>query len=203
MARTLSSIARQSVLSVALVLASALAACGEKEEDIACCAIEPKAKCESELLGNGVTHAELSLLLGSAERICPSAEISEARIREIAPIWAASDSCRLTRGYDRLGALQAGLCSPRAIADAPPLPPGVDLEVATTCTTGLVARGVNEAELWIVLGAPEGVCPKAGITEQRLRDIIAKDWAPASCTQFTAAQMLNAMNAGACGGDAG
>lgn len=184
-------------------LAAMLGACGGEEEKPACCAIEPKAKCESELLGAGVTHAELSILLGSAEQVCPSEQLSEARIREIMPIWTASESCRLTHGYGRLNALDAGLCSARSRADAPPLPPGVDINVATACAAGLVARGVDESELWIVLGAPDGVCPNNGVSEKRLRDIIAKDWGPARCTQFTQTQMLTALESGACGGDAG
>jgi len=58
-----------------------LSACGESEPEIACCAIEPKAKCEGDLLGAGVTREELSVLMGSAEWICPSGTLSEARIK--------------------------------------------------------------------------------------------------------------------------
>ena len=195
----------RSILTVSCLMLSTallLAACGESEPEIACCAIEPKAKCEGDMLGAGVTGAEVELLLGPAEWICPSGTLSEARIREIAPLWAASESCRATRGSTRLSGLDGGLCPARSDADAPPLPPGVDLQVAATCTAGLAARGLSDAELWLVLGAPETVCPKGGINERRLRDIIAKDWAPASCTQFTAEEMLKAMNTGACGGGA-
>lgn len=180
-----------------------LASCGGEEETPDCCAIVPRAKCEGDLLGNGVTHAEMSMLLGASDTVCPSEILSEVRIREIAPIWAASASCKADRGSDRLSALDSGICPARSLADAPPLPAGVGLEVATACTAGLAARGLSDAELWLVLGAPVGVCPNNGVTEQRLRDIIAKDWAPASCTQFTAEQMLKAMNSGACGGNAG
>jgi len=188
-------------LTISAVLV--LSACGETEPEIACCAIEPRAKCDGDLLGAGVTREELSVLTGPAEWICPSGTLNEARIREIAPIWAASESCRVTRGSARLSALDGGLCPARSGADAPPLPPGVDLQVATTCAAGLAARGLAEAELWLVLGAPDAVCPKNGINERRIREIVAKDWAPANCTQFTAEQMLAAMNAGACDGDAG
>lgn len=184
-------------------LAGSLAACGGEEERTDCCAIEPRAKCESDLLGNGVTNAEMGVLLGPSEMICPSELMSEARIREITPIWNASASCKVERGPGRLSALEGGVCPARSLADAPPLPAGVALEVATACTAGLAARGLSDAELWLVLGAPEGVCPNNGVTEQRLREIIAKDWAPASCTQFTAEQMLKALNSGACGGNAG
>jgi hypothetical protein len=193
------------MLMRALVIATfgfGLAACGE-EERTDCCAIEPRAKCEGDLLGNGLTHAELDVLLSGSDAVCPSEVLSEARIREIAPIWIASRSCTSTYGPGRLSALESGVCPARSLAGAPPLPAGVDLQVATTCATGLAARGLSEAELWLVLGAPGRVCPNDGVTERRLRDVIAKDWAPASCTQFTADQMLEAMNSGACGGNAG
>ena len=50
----------------ALALAAGIAllcACGEKEPDIACCAIEPKAKCESALAGLGVSREQLAILM--------------------------------------------------------------------------------------------------------------------------------------------
>jgi hypothetical protein len=191
----------RAILPVTAVLL--LSACGDGEPEVACCAIEPRAKCEGHLLGSGVTDAELTLLLGPAETICPSATLSETRIRELATIWSASDSCKVTRSSNRLRGLEAGLCPARTSAHAPPLPPGVDINVATACAAGLIARGISEPELWLVLGAPEGVCPSSGINERRLRDIIAKDWNAASCTQFTPEQMLHALDTGACGGDAG
>lgn len=174
-----------------------LGACGEKEEP-ACCAIEPRAKCEGELAGAGVARSEIAVLMGSADMVCPSDTLSEARIREIAEVWAKSDSCQLARGFDRLRALEGGLCPVRSTADAPALPPGVSEAVATNCATGLAARGAKEKELWLMLGAPEKVCPTADVTEARIRDLVAKDWGPAGCTQFTAAQMLAALDSGAC-----
>lgn len=185
------------LLAVAAI--TLLTACGGGEEEKpACCAIEPKAKCAGDLLGNGVTHAEMDLLMGASDMVCPSGELSEARIHELQKIWDGSASCQQSRGYGRLDALDAGMCSVRSVADAPPLPPGVDQAVATTCATGLVARGIREAELWLVLGAPEKVCPTVEISEARIRDIIEKDWAPSGCTQFSAEEMLKAVNAGAC-----
>lgn len=176
-----------------------LSACGEEEKP-ACCAIQPRAKCEGELGGAGVSPSERALLMGPAEMICPSAELSETRIRELAKIWAGANTCQMARGYDRLRALDAGLCPVRSMAHGPALPAGVDQAVATNCATGLVARGVREAELWLMLGAPEKVCPTRDVTEARIRDIVAKDWGPAGCMQFTAAQMLNALDSGGCGG---
>ena len=160
-----------------------LSACGEKEEP-ACCAIEPRAKCESELMGNGVARSEIAVLMGSGDMVCPSGTLSETRIRELAKVWETADACKASRGYDRLRALDAGLCPVRSMADAPALPPGVDEATATQCATGLIARHVQEAEAWMLLGAPEKVCPTADISEARIRDIIAKDWGPAGCTQI-------------------
>lgn len=174
-----------------------LAACGEKEEP-ACCAIEPRAKCESELMGAGLTRSEITVLMGSGDMVCPSDTLSETRIREIAKVWEAADACQASRGYDRLRALDAGLCPVRSMADAPALPPGVDAATATQCATGLIARHVQEAEAWLLLGAPEKVCPTDGISEARIRDIIGKDWGPAGCMQFTPAQMLHALDSGSC-----
>ena len=84
-----------------LVLAAGIAllcACGEKEPDIACCAIEPKAKCESAHAGLGVTREELAIL-ATAEKICPSIEFTPERLRELDakpslfnPIWYAMAS---------------------------------------------------------------------------------------------------------------
>ncbi len=79
----------------------------------------------------------------------------------------------------------------------------VDVAVAETCVAGLVSRGLSENEIWLVAREPEGVCPNLGIAEPRIREIIAKDWDAAGCTQFTKEQMLHALDSGACGGDAG
>jgi hypothetical protein len=82
-------------------------------------------------------------------------------------------------------------------------PPGVDPQVAAACSSGLVTRGLEENELWLITHEPDGVCPNMGVTEARIREIIAKDWDAAGCTQYTREQMLNALNSGHCGGDAG
>jgi hypothetical protein len=62
-----------------------LCACGEQEE-IACCAIEPKAKCESALHGMGVSEDEQSILMGPRP-VCPAAGISAERISELDAQW--------------------------------------------------------------------------------------------------------------------
>jgi hypothetical protein len=80
---------------------------------------------------------------------------------------------------------------------------GVDPQVAAACSAGLVTRGLEENEHWLIMHEPAGICPNMGVTEARIREIIAKDWNEAGCTQFTREQMLNALNTGACGGDAG
>lgn len=183
---------------VTVAAMAVLAACKGEEEKPACCAIEPKSKCEGDLLGSDVSRSEVALLMGASDMVCPSGELSETRIRELKKIWDGSDSCKQSRGYGRLDALDAGMCSVRSVADAPPLPPGVDQAVATTCATGLVARGIRENELWLVLGAPEKVCPAVDISEERIRDIIERDWALSGCTQFSAEEMLKALNSGTC-----
>jgi hypothetical protein len=82
-------------------------------------------------------------------------------------------------------------------------PPGVDLSLASACSAGLVSRGLEEEELFLIMHEPAGVCPNMGVSEARIREIIAKDWDAAGCTQYTKDQMLHALNSGACGGDAG
>ena len=78
--------------TIALVAAIALlSACGDKEPEIACCAIEPKAKCDSELMGMGVTPEEMAILRGG-DRICPSINMSAERLRELDAGWPAA--CR-------------------------------------------------------------------------------------------------------------
>ncbi len=84
------------VLPLALL---AISACGEPEDDIACCAIEPKAKCESALHGLGVT-AEEQKALHAPTPLCPSDALSAERIRELDTRWP--QACR-----------EAGLTSPR------------------------------------------------------------------------------------------
>lgn len=69
----------------------ALPACGEPEDEPACCAIEPKAKCESVLHGMGVSEAEQAVLLGPRP-VCPSADISRERMRELDTQWP--QACR-------------------------------------------------------------------------------------------------------------
>ena len=88
-----------------------LSACGQKEEDIACCAIEPKAKCDSELMGIGVTPAEMAIIR-SGDRICPSLELSADRIREIDAQWPAA--CRASGAMSPAYAMSSGQCHPSA-----------------------------------------------------------------------------------------
>jgi len=93
-----------------------LSACGEKEEDIACCAIEPKAKCDSELMGLGITPVEMALIR-SGDRICPTMELSADRIREIDAQWPAS--CRASGAMSPAYAMSSGQCRPTAADPAP------------------------------------------------------------------------------------
>ena len=93
-------------------LTLALAACsGEQDPDTPCCAILPKHQCQTDLLQAGLTNAEVELLLGPGDKVCPSTTLSEARIRELAAIWNVSQACGAARGRDRLLALDSGLCA--------------------------------------------------------------------------------------------
>lgn len=191
----------------AFILAAGIAllsACGEKEPDIACCAIEPKAKCESALAGLGVSREQLAILMTS-EKVCPSVEFTAERLRELDAQWPID--CREAGAMSPLRAMSSGQCEMEArndiaMGDYTP-PPGVDAQVAAACATGLIQRGLKDTEVWLVLHEPAGVCPNAGVDEPRIREIIAKDWDAAGCKQFTKEQMLHALDTGACGGDAG
>lgn len=180
-----------------------LCACGEKEPEIACCAIEPKARCESALMGLGVTPEEMAIVM-SGDRICPSINLTAERLRELDAVWPAA--CREAGAMSPAFAMASGQCATTStlgsMDDYRP-PAGVDPQVAETCVTGLVARGLSEKEVWLVAREPDGVCPNLGIDEPRIREIIAKDWDAAGCKQFTKEQMLHALDSGACGGDAG
>jgi hypothetical protein len=79
-----------SVRHASLTALLLLCACGA-EEEVACCAIEPKAKCESALHGMGVTEAENSVVLGQRP-VCPAASISAERLSELDAMWP--QSCR-------------------------------------------------------------------------------------------------------------
>jgi hypothetical protein len=71
------------------------------------------------------------------------------------------------------------------------------------CRTGLKAAGLTEAELDIMLGPMAGVCPKDGVSEGRIREILITIWTQAGCHQHGPIEVAHALDAGACGGDAG
>ena len=105
---------RAAILIAAIAL---LSACGEKEEDIACCAIAPEAKCDSELMSLGVTPAEMSLIR-SSDRICPSMNLTAERIRELDAQWPAA--CRAAGAISPGYAISSGQCRPAAGTDIAP-----------------------------------------------------------------------------------
>jgi hypothetical protein len=186
----------------AVVLGAAitfLAACGAKEER-ACCAIEPKARCESQLFGAGVTADEMRALR-VPDAICPGPMLSEARLREIAGKWPAD--CRSSL-LDPLHAIESGRCKRTDVAEFAPMPeiPG-DTPETPTCIAGLKARGLKDNEMWVMLHPSAGICPSMDVDEARIREILAKDWEAAGCKAHTLAEMLHALESGACGGDAG
>jgi len=184
--------------ALALPLLVLLTACGEKEEP-ACCAIEPKAKCDAALHALGVTEQESRVLAGPQD-VCPTSTIPLERIRELDSQWP--QACR-----------EAGIPSPQMSLDrtacrAPGLetlspPAGADATAWAGCGAKLADRGLSENELWLMMHDPAGICPNVGVSEARIREIIASDWDAAQCTHATKEQMLKALDTGACGGDAG
>jgi hypothetical protein len=191
-------------LSVLLAVTALLSACGDKEKEVACCAIEPKAKCESELLGAGATREEVAILTG-VEKVCPSDKVTAERIRELDAAWPAA--CRGSGATSPAYAMSSGQCDATAASgvslnDLTP-PPGVDVQKWAACGTGLKARGLTDSELWVMLHTPAYACPNVGVDEARIRAIIANDWEQAGCTTSTKAEMLRALETGKCGGDAG
>jgi hypothetical protein len=74
-----------------------------------CCAINPAATCESNLLAAGVTREELRVVQ-KADGVCPAANLAEARIREIARLIDAS-GCQQITGRIVLQKLDGGACS--------------------------------------------------------------------------------------------
>jgi hypothetical protein len=79
-----------SMRHVSLAALLVLCACGQ-EEEVACCAIEPKAKCEGALHGLGVSEEEQAILLGPRP-VCPGPSLSAERISELDAKWP--DACR-------------------------------------------------------------------------------------------------------------
>lgn len=187
-----------------IAAATLLAACGQKEPEIACCAIEPKAKCGAELHGLGVTEEEMALLT-HGEKVCPSSKMSAERIREFDANWPAA--CREAGTMSPAYAMISNQCDAMAAAgvslnDLTPAP-GVDVQKWSACGNGLKARGLTDNELWVMLHTPAYACPNVGVDEARIRAIIANDWEQAGCTTSTKAEMLSALETGKCGGDAG
>lgn len=87
--------------------------------------------------------------------------------------------------------------APAAIADMSPT------DSMPACRRGLIEKGLNEAELEIMLGPMAGVCPNNGVSEGRIREILNTIWTPAGCHQHGPIEVAKALDNGACGGDAG
>ncbi len=163
-------------------------------------ASEPKAKCESQLAGAGVTADEMRVLWGP-DTICPGPVLSEARLREIAGKWPAGCQGSLLAP---LQGLESGRCTPLDVAEfGPMLEIPSDTPETPTCMLGLKVRGLTDNEMLVMLRPAAGICPKVGVDEARIREILAKDWEAAGCKAHTQVEMLHALESGACGGDAG
>lgn len=177
---------------------AALSACGEEEKP-ACCAIEPKAKCDAALHGLKVTQEEHEAMFGPG-KACPSAVMSMERIRELDSQWP--QACRESGSWGPLQRLNETTC-PDVSLSTISAPVGVDQQTWSACGAGLKARGLKDNELWVMLHHWSEICPNAGVTETRIREILDKDWEAAGCTFATKTEMLKPLEAGACGGDAG
>lgn len=175
-----------------------LSACGGEKEEPACCAIEPKAKCESALFALKVTAKESRALFGP-DASCPTNTLTLERIRELDSQWP--QACREAGMMSPQVALDTGACRAPDLATLQP-PSGVDTAKWSACAGALTTRGLKENELWVIMHDTSGICPNVGVSEARIREIIANDWDAAQCTHATKEQMLNALDAGACGGDA-
>lgn len=95
---------------------------------------------------------------------------------------------------------------PPQSADAPPPNTFTDMsptDSTPACRRGLIEKGLNAAELEIMLGPMAGVCPNTGIDEKRIRDILANIWTQAGCRAHSPAEVAKTLESGACGGDAG
>ena len=191
-------------IMIIAALALLASACGEEEEP-ACCAIQPQHACRSDMLNAGATLEELAIIMGPSDVVCPSDTFSEARMKELEPAWTRSAACRTVGSIGRLTTVESGQCEVKGAADFEEyqIPSGVTPKQAADCAAGLAARGVKDNEIWLMMHEPAGICPNNGVSEARIREIIANDWAPAGCMQFTNEQMLGALETGACGGDAG
>lgn len=95
---------------------------------------------------------------------------------------------------------------PPQSTDAPPPNTFTDMSPTDSmpaCRRGLIEKGLNEAELEIMLGPMAGVCPNNGVSEGRIREILNTIWTPAGCRQHGPIEVAKALDSGACGGDAG
>ena len=193
------------LIRAALLLAftATLTACGEPEPEPerVCCAIVPRAKCEGALGGLGVSRQEQGALFGP-DAVCPSSVMTVERLRELDGTWP--QECREAGMMSPLLGLDSVACHKNDVSldDLGP-PAGVDVQAWAACGAGLKSRGLKDNELWVVLHEPEGICPNVGVSEPRIREIIANDWNAASCTHATKEAMLKALDTGGCGGDAG
>jgi hypothetical protein len=100
----------------------------------------------------------------------------------------------------------ANVIPPQSPDQPAPLPVLADMSPTDSmpaCRRGLIEKGLNEAELEIMLGPMAGVCPNMGVSEGRIREILNTIWTPAGCRQHGPIEVARALDSGACGGDAG
>ena len=153
---------------------------------------------------------ELRLLLGVAAAgllltACSPEEASEEAVKVTSEAPAGNSSQDPGLATDQ----RPGNVVPPQSAEQPaqqPLPVLADMSPTDSmpaCRRGLIDKGLNEAELEIMLGPMAGVCPNNGVSEGRIREILDTIWTRAGCRQHGPIEVARALDSGACGGDAG
>ena len=149
---------------------------------------------------------ELRLLLGVAAVALAACSRGEAPDE---PVTVSSEAPAVaTRDGPASTPAPTNVIPPQS-ADAPtqqPLPVLADMSPTDSmpaCRRGLIGKGLNEAELDIMLGPMAGVCPNTSVSEGRIREILNTIWTPAGCHQHSPIEVAKALDSGACGGDAG
>jgi hypothetical protein len=147
-----------------------------------------------------MSSANLRLMLGIAAVALAACSPGEApdepvKVSSEAPAAEQPSSSRSTN-----------VIPPQSPDQPAPLPAYVDMSPTDSmpaCRRGLIEKGLNEAELDIMLGPMAGVCPNNGVSEGRIREILNTIWTPAGCHQHGPIEVAKALDSGACGGDAG
>lgn len=69
------------------------------------------------MIEGGATPAEMDIIQGPVEPLCPSEALGEARLAELQPIWVLSAACRAVGRAARFSAVRSGLCETKGPSD--------------------------------------------------------------------------------------